>query len=750
MKRSDGAGRVAETLPREQVYLAQTPQAFRVAVLRDALAAGGDATDEAALAERAGHPVRLVEGEPANLKITTPEDLRAAERAVAAPARRRSGSGRATTCTASWPGGPLVLGGVTIPFDLGLAGHSDADIVCHAVTDAVLGAAGLGDIGRHFPDTDPRWKGADSVALLAAACAIVREAGYTVINVDVTVIAERPKLAPHADAMRANLAGALGCARDAGEREGQDQRGRRVDGRRAVDGGPRRGAHRAGRVSGMAMRLRFAPSPTGQLHVGNARTALFNWLLARGNGGTFILRVEDTDLERSSRASEAAILEDVRWMGLDWSEGVEVGRRRRPLPPDRAVPHLSRAHRGTAVARPRVPLLLQHRTARGGSPAGARGGPAAEVRGPLPRHRRSTRRAAGSRTARRPSSASASPPIARSCSRTSCAARCGSTPASSAIPVLVRSDGVPAYNFAVVIDDALMGITHVIRGEDHISNTPRQILLYEAFGWTPPLFAHVSLVMGPDHAPLSKRHGATSVAEFRARGYLPEALTNYLALIGWSPGEGDELLPIDELAKRFRLEDVGKSAGVFDLEKLAWVNRHYLKARLAGPPGRAVGGAPQVGRLAARADAAGPGVSRAGRAADRGVGGSARTSAGAPEVSVRLFGGAGAVGAGRARGSARRARAVVAALAEELASAPPMLDRDAFRAMAARVKDRTGHKGKALFHPLRLVLTGEPEGLELDVAVPAIEHGAQLEQAGSGFVEILSARERAEQFAAAC
>ncbi len=144
-------------------------------------------------------------------------------------------------------------------------------------------------------------------------------------------------------------------------------------------------------------------------------------------------------------------------------------------------------------------------------------------------------------------------------------------------PILVRSDGIPAYNYAVVIDDALMKVTHVIRGEDHISNTPRQILLYEAFGWTPPAFAHLSLVMGPDHAPLSKRHGATSVAEFRAKGYLPEALFNYLALIGWSPGQNEELLPADELARRFRLESVAHSAGVFDEDKLAWANRHYLK-----------------------------------------------------------------------------------------------------------------------------------------------------------------------------
>jgi 2-C-methyl-D-erythritol 4-phosphate cytidylyltransferase/2-C-methyl-D-erythritol 2,4-cyclodiphosphate synthase len=210
VKRGDAGGHVVETLPREHVYLAQTPQAFRVAVLRDALASAADATDEATLAERAGHRVRLVEGEPANVKITTPADLSAAERTLGAfaPAIR---IGQGYDLHRLVEGRPLVLGGVTIPFDLGLTGHSDADIVCHAVTDAVLGAAGLGDIGRHFPDTDARWKGADSVALLAAACGLVRGAGYGVVNVDVTVIAERPRLAPHAEAMRRNLAGALGC-----------------------------------------------------------------------------------------------------------------------------------------------------------------------------------------------------------------------------------------------------------------------------------------------------------------------------------------------------------------------------------------------------------------------------------------------------------------------------------------------------------------------------------------------------------
>jgi 2-C-methyl-D-erythritol 4-phosphate cytidylyltransferase / 2-C-methyl-D-erythritol 2,4-cyclodiphosphate synthase len=210
VKRGDAEGCVIETLPREQVYLAQTPQAFRIAVLRDALQHAADATDEATLAERAGHRVRLVDGDASNVKITTPADLSVAERAVAAGAPAiRIGQGYDLHRLVA--GRPLVLGGVTIPFELGLTGHSDADIVCHAVTDALLGAAGLGDIGRHFPDTDGRWKGADSVALLAAASALVREAGYGVVNVDVTVIAERPKLAPHADRMRTNLAAALGC-----------------------------------------------------------------------------------------------------------------------------------------------------------------------------------------------------------------------------------------------------------------------------------------------------------------------------------------------------------------------------------------------------------------------------------------------------------------------------------------------------------------------------------------------------------
>jgi 2-C-methyl-D-erythritol 4-phosphate cytidylyltransferase / 2-C-methyl-D-erythritol 2,4-cyclodiphosphate synthase len=215
VKQADGSV-VRATLDRRTIFLAQTPQAFRRDVLRDALALSSDATDEASLAEQAGHTVRIVEGEATNIKITTSEDLVIAEainRAGGAPAAAaRVGTGYDLHRLVE--GRLLILGGVTIPFDRGLAGYSDADAVCHAVTDAILGAAGAGDIGRHFPNTDPQWLGASSIDLLRRAAAIVRDMGLAVGNVDATVIAERPKLVPHIDAMRANLAEALGVSAD--------------------------------------------------------------------------------------------------------------------------------------------------------------------------------------------------------------------------------------------------------------------------------------------------------------------------------------------------------------------------------------------------------------------------------------------------------------------------------------------------------------------------------------------------------
>jgi len=495
------------------------------------------------------------------------------------------------------------------------------------------------------------------------------------------------------------------------------------------------------------MRVRFAPSPTGKLHVGNARTALFNWLLARGHGGTFILRIEDTDAERSTRESEQTILSDLRWLGLDWDEGPDVDGGHGPYRQSERL-HLYQSYatelRSADAAYYCFCSTAQLEAER--QEAVAKGRPAhyAGTCRRLSTDDAAHRIAQGARPAIR-----FRVPADRDVIFTD-AVRGEVRFQTDVIgdPVIVRADGMPAYNFAVVVDDALMEVTHVIRGEDHISNTPRQILLYEALGFTPPTFAHLSMVMGPDHAPLSKRHGATSVGEFRAKGYLPEALVNYLALIGWSPGGNDELLPIDELARRFSLEHVGHSAGVFDEEKLAWANRHYLKT--ADPERIAALSAPyfeQAG-MAMRPDARGlaflaSAIPMASASVDRLSQVPARLSflfqydAASVLADPQLL--------AEMRGA--EARAVVRALAGELAAAP-RLDRNIFREAANRVKAATGQKGRALFHPIRVVLTGRAEGPELDLAVPAIDRGAEL-PTDAGVPPILGNRERADQFARA-
>ena len=502
------------------------------------------------------------------------------------------------------------------------------------------------------------------------------------------------------------------------------------------------------------MRVRFAPSPTGQLHVGNARTALFNWLLAHGKDGTFILRVEDTDAERSTRESEASILEDLRWLGLDWDEGPDVGGLHGPYRQSERL-HLYASYANELIAGSDAyycfcsPAKLdadrQADLAAGQPPryhGTCRNLSADEVR---------TRMEAGERPVIRfkvPENLDISfQDLVR-----------GEVTFNTEVisdPVLVRSDGRPQYNFAVVIDDALMEITHVIRGEDHISNTPRQLLLYQALGFTPPDFAHLSLVMGPDHTPLSKRHGATSVAEFRTRGYLPEALVNYLALIGWSPRRSDdaadgsagndELFPINELARRFALEDVGHSAGVFDQEKLAWMNRHYMKA--AAPSRIAAESSGYFltrGYIRRRTDES---MDYIASLLPMAVGSVDRLEE-IPDRLRFLFEFDAAVALARPDVSGvllePGARDVIAALPAAIGAR--LTDRDAFRAMAARVRECTGQKGKALFHSIRVALTGESGGPELDLAVPAIERGAELAPA-AGVAAIAGCRERALAFA---
>jgi len=289
-----------------------------------------------------------------------------------------------------------------------------------------------------------------------------------------------------------------------------------------------------------------------------------------------------------------------------------------------------------------------------------------------------------------------------------------------------------------------------VRGEDHISNTPRQILIYEALGFTAPAFAHVAMVLGPDHTKLSKRHGAVSVDEFREKGYLPEALLNYLALLSWSPGEGQELVPLAEMAKRFSLSDVGHSASVFDEEKLAWVNRHYLKE---ADPGRLV-------RLAL------PYLERAGYVTSRlRPEGLEYLATLVPifnvsvdrldQVPQRLrqlfeFSASSALADStiRTEASDLAARQVIGALADELDASPRLADRQTFRGLADRVKQKTGLKGRALFHPMRIALTGAGDGPELDLLVPAMEHGAEI-ASSIGIARIMGARERAQQFARA-
>jgi glutamyl-tRNA synthetase/nondiscriminating glutamyl-tRNA synthetase len=494
------------------------------------------------------------------------------------------------------------------------------------------------------------------------------------------------------------------------------------------------------------MRVRFAPSPTGQLHVGNARTALFNWLLARRHGGAFILRIEDTDVERSSRESEAAILADLRWLGLNWDEGPDIGGPRGPYRQSERL-HLYESYSKELLAAGAAYYcfcsVAQLDAARQAALADGRPARYAGTCRLLSADQAQARIAAGERPAIRFRVPDNRDVVFADVVR-------GDVRFQTDVigdPVIVRADGSPAYNFAVVVDDALMEVTHVVRGEDHISNTPRQLLLYEALGFTPPAFAHLPFVMGPDHSPLSKRHGATSVAEFRNKGYLPESLVNYLALIGWSPGGGDELLPSDELARRFSLEQVGLSAGVFDEEKLAWVNRHYLKmadrqriAELSIPYFNRAGVkmSPNERGLAFLTSAmamAAPSVDRLDEIPAR----LAFLFEYAPEDVL-------ADPSVRDELRAPEARSVVSALAEELAAAP-RLDRERFRAAAGQVRSRTGQKGKPLFHPIRVALTGRAEGPELDLAIPAIDLGADLPPT-AGLPAVLGCRERAAAFAA--
>ena len=274
-----------------------------------------------------------------------------------------------------------------------------------------------------------------------------------------------------------------------------------------------------------AVRVRFAPSPTGSLHIGSARTALFNWLYARHTKGQFILRIEDTDAQRSKSEFLDEILGSLKWLGLDWDEG--------------PIFQSQRFDRYRAAAE----QLLA-------SGAAYQDGPAIIYR------------VTAGETLRFPDLVHGQIAVESQTIKDQ---------------VLLKSDGTPAYNFACVIDDADLKITHVIRGDDHISNTPKQLLLYRALKLIPPQFAHIPLILGEDRSRMSKRHGATAIAEYRRAGYLPDALVNFISLLGWSPGDDREILPREELVALFDLPRVGCTGAIFNLDKLDWMNGEYLK-----------------------------------------------------------------------------------------------------------------------------------------------------------------------------
>ena len=321
-------------------------------------------------------------------------------------------------------------------------------------------------------------------------------------------------------------------------------------------------------------RLRFAPSPTGYLHVGGARTALFNWLFARRHGGVFVLRIEDTDVERSSDEMVTGTLESMRWLGLDWDEGPGVGG------PHGPYFQSQRLARYRELAEQLVSTGAAYYCYCDPDEIKAKRD-AAQARGEVWEYDRTCRNLASDDVARReaagmrrairfktPDGATAFDDIVQG--------RIEFDHAHLEDFVILRSDSHPTYHLSVVADDVDMRITHVVRGADHISNTPKQVLLYEALGAPVPEFAHVPLILGPDKRRLSKRHGATSVTEYSRQGYLPEAMMNFLALLGWSPGNDQEMFSREELIAAFSLEGISSSNAVFNPEKLEWFSAQHI------------------------------------------------------------------------------------------------------------------------------------------------------------------------------
>jgi glutamyl-tRNA synthetase/nondiscriminating glutamyl-tRNA synthetase len=493
------------------------------------------------------------------------------------------------------------------------------------------------------------------------------------------------------------------------------------------------------------VRVRFAPSPTGQLHVGNARTALFNWLFARQAGGVMVLRIEDTDVARSEARFEEQLLDDLKWLGIDWDEGPDVGGAHAPYrQSDRLELYREHAERLVKEGKAYLCFCSPEELERDRERALQHQQPpiySGKCRALDPEESQ-RRRASGEGAAIRlriPEHPIRFHDIVH-----------GPVEFSSEVvsdPIILRSTGIPVYNYVVVVDDALMDITHVIRGDDHLSNTPKQVALYEALGWPVPEFAHLSTILGSDRERLSKRHGATSIANFREMGVLPEALVNYLALLGWAPTGGTrEIFSPEELIKEFSLQRVTPSPAVFDMEKLYWLNRHYIKQ---SPPER-------IEKLAE------PFFVRAGLLPENP---DERTRAWfskvvallqpsvdkleqLPERAGLIFRYDAAAAVNSADNvevlAAPKTADVLAAFAAQAEGDPSLMTPERFKAIMNEVKAKTGAKGKELFHPVRIALTGSHSGPEFDKLIPILEEGVQLDLPQ----HVMNVRERLAAFRA--
>jgi len=324
------------------------------------------------------------------------------------------------------------------------------------------------------------------------------------------------------------------------------------------------------------VRVRFAPSPTGYLHIGGARTALFNYLFARRNGGSFILRIEDTDMERTIVDSASQIVTSLRWLGIEWDEGPGKDGPAGPYFQSQRR-HLYRKYaellleKGCAYRCYCTPEELEQRREED-----RKAGRAPRYDGRC-RHLTEEQRRAFEAEGRKPALRLLTPDEGVTVVDDLVHGEVSFDNALIGDFVVMKSDGFPTYNFACVVDDALMGITHVLRADEHLSNTPKQIMIYRALEFPMPRFGHVPMILAPDRSKLSKRHGATSVEEFRQAGYLPEAIVNYLAYLGWSPGDESRLYTIDEMAERFDLDDVSRTPAVYDVNKLTWINGHWMR-----------------------------------------------------------------------------------------------------------------------------------------------------------------------------